>query len=157
MKNLHSLCADILPDRQFGVIRGNKYPVPWEGPAAPDDTMVTDCKSKVCKARLLCVLGEVQKSNQAIRGLISGIEEERISAARHILHLKTIRQYQIAKKKNVLTSEDIEKLYEEGPVMENPDVQMDDTPIAGPSTNQSLTSQSLSYNGFSDSDSDYVP
>ena len=54
---------------------------------------------------------------------------------------------------------DVEKLYEEGLVLENPDVDMqgDNPTITQPSTNQSVTSESLLFTGFSDSDSDYIP
>jgi hypothetical protein len=104
-------------------------------------------------------LGEVQKANQIIRSLLSTVEEERVSAARHILHLQALRKYQLDNNKDVLTLADIEKLYEEDVILENPDVDMDDDnpAITGPSTNRSLTAQSLSNNGFTDSDSDYVP
>lgn len=94
------------------------------------------------------------------------MEEERISATRHIIHLQALRKYQVDNHKSALTPADVEKLFEEGVVMENPDVDMaDDNPtitgsnastITGPN-NASLTSQSLSFNGFSDSDSDYIP
>jgi hypothetical protein len=124
--------------------------------------MVSNCKSEVCKARLYTVLGEVQKVNQIVRFLTASIEEQRISAARQILHLKALGKYQIDNHLDTITSADIEKLYEEGIVLENPDVDMgdvnDNPTIAGPtSSHQSLTSQSLSFNGFTDSDSDYIP
>ena len=159
MKNLHSVFGpDYLPDRQYGAIRAHKSPVPLDRPAPTiHNTMTSDCKSKVCRARLQSVLGEVYKANQVVRTLITGIEEERVETTRHILHLKALRKYQTDKKKNALTTADVKKLFDEGTVLENFDVEMNDRPIAGPSTNQSLTSQSLSYNGFTDGDSDYIP
>lgn len=159
MKNLHSVFGpDFLPDRQYGPIRTNKSPLPLDGPAPTiHNTMTSDCKSKVCHARLQSVLGEVHKANQVVRTLITGIEENRIETTRHILHLKALRKYQTDKKKNALTPADVEKLFDEGTVLENFDVEMNDRSIAGPSTNRSLTSQSLSYNGFTDGDSDYIP
>jgi hypothetical protein len=85
---------------------------------------------------------------------MTAIEDDRVSAARHVLHLKALKQYQKKTRKTALTSEDIETMYNEGRVMEseNHDVEMEDS-----SQNQSFTPQSLSFNGFSDSDSDYIP
>lgn len=137
------------------MIRGYKG-FPIDAPPPPQITMVSDCKSEVCKARLHAVLAEVKKANQAIRSPLIWIEEERMAAARHILHLKALRKYQTDNKKNALSATDVEHIFEEGIVLENPDAEMEDNPIAGPS-NQSFTSQSLSYAGFTDSDSDYVP
>jgi hypothetical protein len=110
-----------------------------------------DCKSKVCRARLHTVLGEVQKSNQIVRSLTIILEEDRVAAARHVLHLEALRKYQIDNHKSALTMEDVENLYEEGEVLEKPDV------VMGNDNQISLTSQSLSFTGFTDSDSDYIP
>jgi hypothetical protein len=155
------------PDRQYGNIRGNKCTIPLEGPPAPETTMSDDCKSPVCKARLYAVLGEVRKANQIARSLIIAMEEDRVSATRHILHLNALRKYQTNNKKHALTETDVKALYE---ASEARDIDMDVAnrttvgPSANqslttsvPSTNQSLTPQSLSFNGFSSSDSDYIP
>jgi hypothetical protein len=87
------------------------------------------------------------------------MEEERISAARHVLHLKALQQYQNENNLPVLTPADIEKFYEEVQVLENPDAKMNEINpmVAGPSNNVSLTSQSLSHHGFTDSSSEYLP
>jgi hypothetical protein len=89
---------------------------------------------------------------------MSTIEDNRISAARHVLHLQALKKYQLEKHKTGLSMSDVEKLYEEGRVIENPDVEMQENiPSAGPNPDKSFTSQSLSFNGFSDTDSDYIP
>ena len=81
------------------------------------------------------------------------LEDDRVSADRHVLHLQALEDYQESTGKRVLTEADVKRLYEKS--IEKPDAKMEDN--TGPSTNQSLTSQSLSFNGFSDTDSDYVP
>jgi hypothetical protein len=145
--------ANTLSDRQYGSQRPNKQ-LSSEGAPPPQSVHVT-CKSNACKDRLYSVLGEVQKCNQIIRTLMTAMEEDRVAAARHILHLKALKNYQLAKNKTTLSMSDVQKLYDEGIVIENPDVEMGE---AGPSTaDKSLTPQSLSFNGFSDSDSDYIP
>jgi hypothetical protein len=122
---------------------------------APEITAVNACRSGACRDRLRAVLGEVQKANQAVRALMDAMETDRASATRHILHLKALRKYQLEIKANALTQLDVENLYDEARVIENPDVEMDDEkPSAGQCT---LTSQSLSFTGFSDSDPDYIP
>jgi hypothetical protein len=110
-----------------------------------------------CKDQIYYVLGEVQKANRINESLKTGIKDDRESAARQIRHLKLLKKYQEKTGKVVLTAADIETLYEE--YFEKPDVEMkEDKPDTGSSSaNQSLTSQSLSFNGFSDSDSDYIP
>lgn len=116
------------------------------------------CKSKTCHDRLCSVLGEFHKANQVVRTLIQGIEEDRVSSTRHNLHLDALRTYQLEIGQNALSDSDIEKFYEKGRVIENPDVEMPiDQSLTGFSNDQSLSSQSLSINGFSDSDSDYIP
>jgi len=105
------------------------------------------------------LFGEVQKANQVVRTLITAIERERVSATRHVLHLEALKKYQKTKGKTALTLNDIEKLFEEGTVIEKPDSEMKDQTDPGPSANGTLTPQSLSFEGFteSDSDPDYVP
>ena len=98
--------------------------------------------------------GEVQKANQVVRSFITTMEEDRVNAARHILHLEALQEYQLKQKKKALSPIDVEKLFEEIEFLDNPQVI---SLVNGPSTNRSLTSQSLSFNGFSDSDSDYIP
>ena len=130
--------ADLLPDRQYGPGRENKNDAPFNGPAPPANTMVSDCKSQVCKDRLGCVLGEVQKANQNVRSFFVEIEEQRISATRHILHLKALNKYKIDNNLSALSQDDVEKLFEEGIVLEKPDhVDMDDNIPTSSSINRS--------------------
>lgn len=91
------------------------------------------------------------KGHQGVRTLITAMEEDRISASRHILHLQAVKKYMDEKKLKSLTPTDIDTLFNEGVGIDNED------PSAGPNADLSLTSQSLSFNGFSDDDSDYVP
>ena len=147
------LVINIPPHRQYGPLRGNKFTGTSLGEPAPEITTVNACRSGACRDRLRAVLGEVQKANQAVRALMDAMETDRASATRHILHLKALRKYQLEIKANALTQLDVENLFDEARVIENPDVEMDDEkPSAG-----QLTSQSLSFTGFSDSDPDYIP
>jgi hypothetical protein len=120
-----------------------------------EETNVSDCQSDTCRNRLQSVLGEVHKANWAVRSLVTTLEDDRVSADRYVLHLKALEEYRESTGKRVLTPTDIKKLYEKSRDIEKPDAEMQDN--TGPSANQSLTSQSLSFNGFSDSDSDYIP
>jgi hypothetical protein len=100
---------------------------------------------------------------------MAAMEDERISATRHLQHLKALRQYQLKNRKNALTPTDVKNLmYEVGDGFI--DIEMVDQTIAGPSgsttssgkasmpsSNHSLTAQSLSWNSHSDSDPDYRP
>jgi len=97
-----------------------------------------------------------------MRTLASNMEEDRVESARHLQHLRALRTYQLAKGKSRLTPIDVENLlFEAGDdaVLEIPsDIDMQDISSgAGSSINQSRTPQSLSMNGYSDSDSDYIP
>lgn len=83
------------------------------------------------------------------------MEEDRISVSRHILHLQAVKKYMDENKLTSLTQNDIDNLLNEGMGIDNSYVE--ENPSAGPSADLSLTSQSLSMNGFSDDDSDYVP
>jgi hypothetical protein len=113
------------------------------------------CKSYICSDRLHAALGEVKKANQVVRSFVITMEEARIKATRHILHLHALRQYLADIKQSALDLVDVENLYNESLVIENSDVEMqDENETSEPNT---LTSQSLSFNGFSDSDSDYIP
>ena len=102
-----------------------------------------------------------------MRTLASNMEDDRVESARHLQHLRALRAYQLAKGKSQLTPIDLENLlFEAGDdaVLEIPsDIDMQDNPTrasssgAGSSINRSRTPQSLSMNGYSGSDSDYVP
>lgn len=81
------------------------------------------------------------------------MEEDRISVSRHILHLQAVKKYMDENKLTSLTQNDIDNLLNEGMGIDNSYVE--ENPSAGPSAD--LSSQSLSMNGFSDDDSDYVP
>src|SRR6266567_5448658 len=111
------------------------------------------CKSRVCKDRLHSVLGEVKKANQIVQSLMISMQEDQIKATQYIQHLKALRQYQLTHHKSSLMPTDIEDLlYEAGGSGEAilevmSDVEMlasADPSSAGPSTNRSLTPQSLS-------------
>lgn len=134
--------ADTSPDWQYGNIRQNKPADFLDGPVPPDETAVTTCQSPACKARLHVVLGEVQKANQVVRSLAAVMEDDKISAFRHVLHLRTLKRYPV--NKDNITQKDFEKLMNMWDENDRP------------STNKSLTPQTLSSN-FSDSDPDYVP
>ncbi len=160
---LHRVATPLTsPDQQYGRIRGNKFQEPLTN-SSPllETTGLNACKSRVCRDRLHSVLGEVKKANQIVRSLMIGMQEDRVKASRHIQHLKALRQYQHTHHKNSLTPTDVEDLlYEAGGSGEAilevvSDVEM--LASAGPSTNRSLTPQSLSMGGYSDSDSDYIP
>lgn len=100
-------------------------------------------------------MSQVRNASRVVQSLLTKLENDRVSADRHVLHLKALEEYLVSTGKRVLTQADIQTLYEKSGVIEMPDVEMQD--ITGPSANQSLTSQSLSFNGFSDTDSDYIP
>jgi hypothetical protein len=107
------------------------------------------CTSDLCRARLHEVLAQVKKATLITESMGTALGDEAISAARQILSLKTLNDYRLEKGKARLEDEDVRKLFEEGfGRVEKPDVEMQD---------DSLTSQSLSFTGFSDSDSDYIP
>ena len=156
-------------NRQYGRIRGNKSTnPPTDSYPPPNTTRLNPCKSQVCRDHLLSVLGELNKANQAMRTLAINMEEDRVESTRHIQHLRALRTYQLAKGKLQLTPIDVEDLLFEagdGAVLEIPsDIDMQDNPSArasssgaGSSVNRSRTPQSLSMNGYSDSDSDYIP
>ena len=131
---------NICPDRQYGYTdRLDENPLPDE----------TSCASTGCSARLLFILGKIQKANRITNCIMAAIEEDRSSAARHVQHLRYLKEYQKRIGERALTSEDINKLYNEGMgrIDKCDEVQESDT----------LTPQSLSFNGFSDGDSDYIP
>jgi hypothetical protein len=149
-------------------VRANKYSAPSQTLEAPETTKGNACESEVCKERLHTVLSQIQLANQAVRSLLIQVEEERLSATRHLLHLDALTKYRIDNNLDALAPEDVKKFFEEDVkrmyekrrvLSEEPDVEMqgENPTITAPSTNNSLTSQSLSFNGFSDSDSDYVP
>ncbi|KAF8801185.1 hypothetical protein BYT27DRAFT_7262222 [Phlegmacium glaucopus] len=146
---------------KYGHIWANKNASPDPGSAPPETTSPSTCKSWACKERLLSIFGEVKKANQTVRSLMITMEEQRIAATRYILHLKALRKYQLHSWLDTLTLTDLKNLLYE--VFEGCDTNMEHNPIAGPSTNsgpstnQSFTPQSLSFNGYSDSDADYVP
>jgi hypothetical protein len=156
-------------NRQYGRIRGNKSTSPpTDSEPPPNTTRLNPCKSLVCKDRLRSVFGELNKANQAMRNIATNMEEDRVESARHIQHLRALRTYQLAKGKSQLMPSDLEDLlFEAGDdaVLEIPsDIDMQDNPSArasssgaGSSLNRSRTPQSLSMNGYSDSDSDYIP
>lgn len=154
-------------DRQYGHIRGNKVQQPYTNSSPPPETTrLNPCKSRVCRDRLHSVLGEVKKANQAVRSLTMSMQEDRVKATRHIQHLKVLRQYQHANHKSSLTPTDVENLLhlaggkDEAILEVVSDVEMLASAgpgSGGPSTNRSLTPQSLSMGGYSDSDSDYIP
>jgi MoxR-like ATPase len=100
-------------------------------------------------------LGEVHKANSIVRSLVATVENDRVSADRFVFHLQALDEYRESIGKRVLTPTDIKTLYETRRDIERPEAEMQD--ITGPSADQSLTSQSLSFNGFSESDSDYIP
>ncbi|KAF8810597.1 hypothetical protein BYT27DRAFT_7253582 [Phlegmacium glaucopus] len=123
----------------------------------------------------LDVLGEVKKANQVVRTLMANMEEERVSATRHIQHLKALRQYQLKNHMNALSPTDVKNLlYEVGdghididPTIPGPSTTSYHTTQPGPSitsyhttrpsSDHSLTAESLSWNSYSDSDPDYCP
>lgn len=158
---MHFVFADIVPNRQLREDENyynNNRPAPADTRQSAETKVASvGCSNIVCKERLQSALSEVRKANYAARSLVSAMEDKRISASRHILHLKALKKYQIDNGKNALTSADIEMLFEEGLVLENPDVEMGDTNRE--QTNRSLTSQSLSHHGFTDSESgsEYLP
>jgi hypothetical protein len=102
---------------------------------------------------------------------MANMEEERVSATRHIQHLKALRQYQLENRKNALSPTDVKNLlYEVGDG--RIDIEMLDQTNPGPSTSsssitshyttrpssdRSLTAESFSWNSYSDSDPDYCP
>lgn len=139
------------PDRQYS---DHKFSGRQDQTRALESSTDHPCASDLCKERLLHVLGEVNKANQIVQSMRTVLENERISAARHLLSLKTLKNYQVEKGKSCLDDEDVELLFEEGGVVEKPDVEMQGV---GSTSGQSLTPQSLSRDGFSDSDSDYIP
>jgi hypothetical protein len=147
--------VNIGPDRQYGYQYSGETPVPDEETPAPD-IPGNSCQSEGCKNRLLLVLSELKSARQFVQSISKGTKNDRILQGRHVLHLKALKKYQSGKRKNTLEIGDVDKLYEEQIKKENPDVAMQEEPSAGPST-QSLSSQSLSFTGFSDSDSDYIP
>ncbi|KAF8808472.1 hypothetical protein BYT27DRAFT_7255581 [Phlegmacium glaucopus] len=151
-----------LSDWQYGHIWVNKNTSPDPGSAPPLETTSTStCKSQACKERLLSIFGEVKKANQTMRSLMITIEEQRIAASQHILHLKALRKYQLHSRLDTLTLTNLKSLLYEA--FEGCDTNMEHNPIvgpsmnSGPSTNRSFTPQSLSFNQYSDSDADYVP
>ena len=113
--------------------------------------MVETCKSTVCKDRLSFVWGEIQKANRVTKCLMTEIEEARVAAGRHILHLKVLKEYQRKSGKSVLTDEDVERMFRE-----EEDVEMKESSSLTKESS-ALTPQTLSPNGFTDSDSDYNP
>ncbi|KAF8809994.1 hypothetical protein BYT27DRAFT_7253966 [Phlegmacium glaucopus] len=162
---------------KYGKIRGNKCPELPKGspPPTTTTTSTTSCKSRVCRDRLYSVLGEVKKANQVVRTLMANMEEERVSATRHIQHLKALRQYQLKNHMNALSPTDVKNLlYEVGdghididPTIPGPSTTSYHTTQPGPSitsyhttrpsSDHSLTAESLSWNSYSDSDPDYCP
>ena len=165
---LHRVATPLTsPDRQYGRIRGNKFQEPLTN-SSPllETTGLNACKSRVCRDRLHSVLGEVKKANQIVQLLMISMQQAQIKATQHIQHLKALRQYQLTHHKSSLTPTDVEDLlYEAGgsgeailEVMSDVEMLASAGPSsAGPSTNRSLTPQSLSMGGYSDSDSDYIP
>jgi hypothetical protein len=78
---------------------------------------------------------------------MADMEEERWEAERHVQHIRALKVYQQKSKLASLSETDLRNLlYDE---------EMLDNTIAGAS--EKLTPQSLSWNGYSDSDSDYIP
>ncbi|KAF8816200.1 hypothetical protein BYT27DRAFT_7248507 [Phlegmacium glaucopus] len=165
----HQITVD--PEK-YGKIQGNKCPEPPKGSPPPTTTTsTTPCKSRVCRDRLYSILGEVKKANQVVRTLMANMEEEWVSATRHIQHLKALRQYQLKNRKNALLPTDVKNLlYEVGD--SRIDIEMLDQTNPGPSTSsssitshyttrpssdRSLTAESFSWNSYSDSDPDYCP
>jgi len=139
--------VNIWPDRQYGY---NNFSGPQDITPAPESSTDNPCTSHLCEERLHQVLGQLRKANRVAQSMGSVLEEDRISAARHILSLKALKRYQVKKGKRCLEEEDVDILFEE---VEKRDVEMQGV---GSTSSQSLTPQSLSYDGF-DSDSDYVP
>lgn len=90
-------------------------------------------------------MAEVHKANRVVRSVMTKLEDDRVTADRHVLHLEALEDYQESTGKKALTQTDVIRFYETS------NAEMQDN------TGQSLTSQSLSFNGFSDKDSDYVP
>jgi hypothetical protein len=149
------LTAFIIPDGQYGYHKNSTH---FDDSPAPESTAINTCKSEACKDRLYHVLGEIQKANQVVQSLTSTIEGDRLVTIRHILHLKALKRHMIDTGKTTLTMADVEEFYEKEKAIESTAEKMQDIlPSTGPSSGPSLSSQSLSWNGFSDSDSDYIP
>lgn len=129
---------------------------PLETPVNPS-ILENPCKSRVCKDRLNFAYGELRKASHSIRSLSTTIEEERISAARHILHLKKLKDYQVEKKKDDLIMSDVNNLYDGLDIEDREEVEetAQDTSVGSFQDSSVGTTQSLSW--FSDSDSDYIP